>query len=120
MHPDDLLSEFRQLGARTGDEDGQPGSFVQDGKLVLRINGRLLFVEEARAYLHELKSATRQRPESPYRCQMCDKKLSYWGSGARIDPEPEIARRLLYHCPDHESQEAVYEPMKDRWLDQRT
>jgi hypothetical protein len=34
--------------------------------------------------------------------------------------EPESHRRLLYYCPDHEGQEATYEPGQDRWKDERT
>jgi hypothetical protein len=57
MNVDELLAEFRKLGAQVGDHDGQPGAFMQVGLgHVIRVNGRMLTMPEAHEYLRELKN----------------------------------------------------------------
>ena len=61
MNANELLSEFRRLGATVGDHDGQPGSFIQEGLgIVLRVNGRMLSLDEAHEYLRQLRAGTEQ------------------------------------------------------------
>ena len=56
MDVNELLVEFTRLGATVGDHDGQPGSFMQDGVgVVLRVNGQMLSLHQARHYLHRLR-----------------------------------------------------------------
>ena len=64
MDANELLVEFRQLGATVGDHDGQPGSFVQDGLgTVLRVNGKMLGLPEAHEYLYQFRKEN-QRVDS--------------------------------------------------------
>ena len=56
----ELIPEFRKVGATAGDQDGQPGSFIQDGRLVLRVNGQMLFMDEAHEYLRSLQADRNQ------------------------------------------------------------
>ena len=56
MDANELLVEFRRLGATVGDHDGQPGAFMQDGVgAVLHVNGQMLSLHQARQYLHRLR-----------------------------------------------------------------
>jgi hypothetical protein len=59
---DQLLDELRSVGAKCGEQDSQPATVVQDGKMLFGIDGKLMFTEEAREYLRELRS--RPTPQS--------------------------------------------------------
>ena len=57
MNVDELFAEFRKLGAQVGDHDGQPGLFIQAGiGQIIRVNSRMLTIQEAHEYLRELKN----------------------------------------------------------------
>ena len=64
MDVNELLVEFRRLGATVGDHDGQPGSFFQDGLgLVIRVNSKMLSLPEAHEYLYQFRKEN-QRVDS--------------------------------------------------------
>ena len=66
MDVNELLFEFRQLGATVGDHDDQPGSFIQDGLgLVLRVNSKMLSLTEAHEYLHQLREESGKSQTCP-------------------------------------------------------
>jgi len=60
----------------------------------------------------------RERPECPHRCAICGQLLLYLGIVARAEPQVEAAGRLLYHCPEHGGQVAIYDPDTGCWLPQ--
>ena len=60
MDANELLSEFRRLGATVGDHDGQAGSLFYDGRQIIRVNSRMLFLDEAHEYLRHLRQESRQ------------------------------------------------------------
>ena len=55
MDANELIEEFKRLGATVGDHDGQPGSLFQDGRQIIRVNSRMLFLDEAYEYLRRLR-----------------------------------------------------------------
>ena len=50
------------------------------------------------------------RPECPYDCLVCGKRLQPWGQGMKT---------LNYACKEHIWQEADYHPQTGRWHDLR-
>ena len=60
MDLNELVAEFKKLGATVGDHDGQPGTLIQGGRVVLRVNSKMLFMDEAHDYLRQLRDEAGQ------------------------------------------------------------